>query len=127
MRLQGAFVGTPEVERISEYISQQQSYPQAFLLPEYVDDDDKNIGTVGDITFDDLFDEAAHIIVQHQQGSTSLLQRRLKLGYNRAGRIIDQLEAVGVVGPHIGSKAREVYIPDAFELENLLENLRQKN
>ena len=127
VRLQGAFVDTPEVERISEYISQQQSYPQAFLLPEYVDDDDKNIGTVGDITFDDLFDEAAHIIVQHQQGSTSLLQRRLKLGYNRAGRIIDQLEAVGVVGPHIGSKAREVYIPDAFELENLLENLRQKN
>ncbi|MGB1206692.1 MAG: DNA translocase FtsK [Chitinophagales bacterium] len=126
VRLQGAFVDTPEVERISEYISQQQSYPQAFLLPEYIDDDDKSIGTVGDITFDDLFEEAAHIIVQHQQGSTSLLQRRLKLGYNRAGRIIDQLEAVGVVGPHIGSKAREVYIPDAFELEKLLESLRQQ-
>ena len=102
---------------ISRYSAKFVDFPHDVV--QYNDDDDKNVGTVGDITFDDLFDEAAHIIVQHQQGSTSLLQRRLKLGYNRAGRIIDQLEAVGVVGPHIGSKAREVYIPDAFELDKL--------
>ena len=71
---------------------------------------------------DELFEEAAHIIIQHQQGSTSLLQRRLKLGYNRAGRIMDQLEGMGIVGPNVGSKAREVYFPDSFELEQYLQN-----
>ncbi len=127
IRLQGAFVDTPEVERVADFISQQRSYPEPYLLPEYRDDDDKTQAKPGEIAFDDLFDEAAHIIVQHQQGSTSLLQRRLKLGYNRAGRIMDQLEAVGIVGPNIGSKAREVYILDAMELETFLEHLKNKD
>ncbi len=125
IRLQGAFVDTPEVDNITEFIGKQRGYPSPFLLPEYSDDDDKR-GGGGDMELDELFEDAAHIIVQHQQGSTSLLQRRLKLGYNRAGRIMDQLEAMGIVGPNVGSKAREVYFPDSFELEQYLQNRSEK-
>ncbi|MEZ4884661.1 MAG: DNA translocase FtsK 4TM domain-containing protein [Chitinophagales bacterium] len=125
IRLQGTFVDTPEVDNITEFIGKQRGYPSPFLLPEYSDDDDKR-GGADDMEMDELFEEAAHIIVQHQQGSTSLLQRRLKLGYNRAGRIMDQLEAMGIVGPNVGSKAREVYFPDSFELEQYLQNMSEK-
>ncbi len=121
VRLQGAFVDTPEVDKITEFIGKQRGYPSPFLLPEYTDEEDRRDGG-GDMELDELFEDAAHIIVQHQQGSTSLLQRRLKLGYNRAGRIMDQLEALGIVGPNVGSKAREVYFPDSFELEQYLQN-----
>jgi DNA segregation ATPase FtsK/SpoIIIE, S-DNA-T family len=115
-RLQCAFVDTPEVEEIAEFIGKQTGYPQAFLLPEYVDEKD-----MGDKDFDinnrdPLFEEAARLIVQNQVGSTSLIQRRMKLGYNRAGRLMDQLEAAGVVGPNQGSKAREVIIKTDSEL-----------
>jgi DNA segregation ATPase FtsK/SpoIIIE, S-DNA-T family len=115
-RLQCAFVDTPEVEEIAEFIGKQQGYPQAFLLPEYVDEKE-----MGDKDFDannrdPLFEEAARLIVQNQVGSTSLIQRRMKLGYNRAGRLMDQLEAAGVVGPNQGSKAREVIIKSDSEL-----------
>lgn len=125
VRLQGAFVDTPEVDNITEFIGKQRGYPNPFLLPEYGDDDDKRTGP-DNMELDELFEDAAHIIVQHQQGSTSLLQRRLKLGYNRAGRIMDQLEAMGIVGPNVGSKAREVYFPDSFELEQYLQNMSEK-
>jgi len=125
VRLQGAFVDTPEVDKITEFIGEQRGYPSPFLLPEYTDDDDKR-GGGGEMDLDELFEEAAHIIVQHQQGSTSLLQRRLKLGYNRAGRIMDQLQGMGIVGPNVGSKAREVYFPDSFELEQYLQNMADK-
>jgi DNA segregation ATPase FtsK/SpoIIIE, S-DNA-T family len=115
-RLQCAFVDTPEVEEIAEFIGRQTGYPQAFLLPEYVDEKE-----MGDKDFDvnnrdPLFEEAARLIVQNQVGSTSLIQRRMKLGYNRAGRLMDQLEAAGVVGPNQGSKAREVIIKTDSEL-----------
>ncbi|MGB0929875.1 MAG: DNA translocase FtsK, partial [Chitinophagales bacterium] len=125
IRLQGAFVDTPEVDNITEFIGAQRGYPSPFLLPEYSDDDDKR-GGGGDMELDELFEEAAHILVQHQQGSTSLLQRRLKLGYNRAGRIMDQLEAMGIVGPNVGSKAREVYYMTGHELEEYLQKMNGK-
>ncbi len=125
VRVQCAFIDTPEVENICEFIGSQQGYASAYLLPEYVGEagEDKQ----EDFDFDDkdeLFEEAARIVVMHQQGSTSLLQRRLKLGYNRAGRIIDQLEKAGIVGPFEGSKAREVLIPDEISLEKHLKNLK---
>lgn len=125
IRLQCAFVDTPEVERISDFIGNQRGYSSAWMLPEYVDE---NADSGGAKDFDasnrdPLFEEAARLIVMHQQGSTSLIQRKLKLGYNRAGRIIDQLEAAGVVGPFEGSKAREVLLPDDYALEHFLENL----
>jgi S-DNA-T family DNA segregation ATPase FtsK/SpoIIIE len=116
-RLQCAFVDTPEVEDIVDYVGKQQGYPQAFLLPEYVDEKELE-GKDFDLTDrDSLFEEAAKLIVQNQIGSTSLLQRRMKLGYNRAGRLMDQLEAAGIVGPNLGSKAREVLIKTEIELE----------
>ncbi|WP_183477877.1 FtsK/SpoIIIE family DNA translocase [Mesonia hippocampi] len=121
-RLQCAFVDTPEVEKITEYIGSQKAYPDALLLPEYVGEES---GTGVDIDIserDKLFKDAAEIIVTAQQGSASLLQRKLKLGYNRAGRIIDQLEAAGIVGPFEGSKARQVLVPDLIALEELLNN-----
>ncbi len=121
-RLQCAFVDTPEVEKITDFIGSQRAYPDAYLLPEYVGEEG---GTNLDIDIadrDKLFKEAAEIIVTAQQGSASLLQRKLKLGYNRAGRLIDQLEAAGIVGPFEGSKARQVLIPDLLALEQLLEN-----
>lgn len=125
-RIQCAFVDTPEVEQISEFIGSQRGYPSAFMLPEYVDENGEGSGnTEFDLSDrDQLFEEAARLIVMHQQGSTSLIQRKLKLGYNRAGRIIDQLEAAGIVGPFEGSKAREVLYPDEYSLEQYLETLR---
>ncbi|WP_010179948.1 FtsK/SpoIIIE family DNA translocase [Aquimarina agarilytica] len=120
IRVQCAFVDTPEVERITNYIGAQKAYPDAHLLPEYVGEES---GTNLDIDVKDrdaLFREAAEVIVTAQQGSASLLQRKLKLGYNRAGRIIDQLEAAGIVGPFEGSKARQVLIPDLVALEQFL-------
>ena len=121
-RIQCAFVDTPEVEKITDFIGSQKAYPEAHLLPEYLDDES---GTSIDIDISDrdkLFREAAEIIVTAQQGSASLLQRKLKLGYNRAGRLIDQLEAAGIVGGFEGSKARQVLIPDFVALDQLLEN-----
>lgn len=121
-RLQCAFVDTPEVGKITEYIGSQRAYPEAHLLPEYVGED-SGTGIDYDISDRDaMFREAAEVIVTAQQGSASLIQRKLKLGYNRAGRIIDQLEAAGIVGPFEGSKARQVLIPDIYSLEQFLEN-----
>ena len=120
-RIQCAFVDTPEVEKIAEYIGSQKAYPEAHLLPEFVGEE----STALDIDASDrdaLFREAAEVIVTAQQGSASLLQRKLKLGYNRAGRIIDQMEAAGIVGPFEGSKARQVLVPDLTTLEQLLNN-----
>jgi S-DNA-T family DNA segregation ATPase FtsK/SpoIIIE len=129
IRIQCAFVDTPEVEQISDYIGAQRGYPSAFMLPEYVDENGDGSGSVDfdPKDRDQLFEEAARLIVMHQQGSTSLIQRKLKLGYNRAGRIIDQLEAAGIVGPFEGSKAREVLYPDEYSLEQFLETLRKDN
>ncbi len=127
IRLQCAFVDTPEVDRISEFIGNQRGYPDAYQLPEYIDENAEN--AKADFDPDDrdpLFEDAAQLIVTHQQGSTSLIQRKMKLGYNRAGRIIDQLEAAGVVGPFEGSKAREVLLPDQYALEQFLNNLNNK-
>lgn len=122
-RLQCAFVDTPEVERIVEFIGDQRGYIHAFLLPEYVDEKDLE-GRDFDINDrDSLFDDAARLIVQNQVGSTSLLQRRMKLGYNRAGRLMDQLEAAGIVGPNQGSKAREVLIKTEADLQQHLDSL----
>lgn len=126
IRLQCAFVDTPEVEELTEFIGNQRGYPDAFILPEYVDEDSKAAGEVDLSERDALFEDAARIIVQHQQGSASLLQRRLKLGYNRAGRIIDQLEAANIIGQFEGSKARSVLIADENSLEHLLSNLEEK-
>ncbi|OFY84283.1 MAG: cell division protein FtsK [Bacteroidetes bacterium RIFCSPLOWO2_12_FULL_35_15] len=127
IRLQCAFVDTPEVDRICDFIGAQRSYPTAFLLPEYVDENGEGTGKMDDPSErDGLFNQAAEIIVSTQQGSASLLQRRLKLGYNRAGRIIDQLESAGIIGPFEGSKAREVLIKDMLSLEQFL-NKSDKN
>ena len=119
-RLQCAFVDTPEVEGVTEFIGDQRGYPQAFLLPEYVDEKEME-GKDFDLNDrDPLFDDAAKLIVQNQIGSTSLLQRRMKLGYNRAGRLMDQLEAAGIVGPNQGSKARDVLIRTEMDLQQHL-------
>jgi len=122
IRVQCAFVDTPEVERITDYIGSQKAYPDAYLLPEYVGEES---GTSLDVDISDrdkLFKDAAIVIVTAQQGSASLLQRKLKLGYNRAGRLIDQLEAAGIVGNFEGSKARQVLVPDLTALDKLLED-----
>lgn len=119
-RLQCAFVDTPEVEEIVNFISEQQGYPEAFQLPEYEDEKDLSGKDAGGGERDALFEEAAQVIVQTQQGSTSLLQRRMKLGYNRAGRLMDQLEMAGIVGPNAGSKAREVLVKTEMELQEIL-------
>ena len=129
VRVQCAFIDTPEIEELTEYIGSQQGYPAAFHLPEYVGDEDTGNGN-NDVDLkkrDPLFDEAARLVVQHQQGSTSLIQRRMQLGYNRAGRIIDQLEAAGIVGPFEGSKAREVIVQDPQTLEQILKRLDEEN
>ena len=120
-RIQCAFVDTPEVEKIAEYIGSQKAYPEAHLLPEFVGEESAALD-IDASDRDALFREAAEVIVTAQQGSASLLQRKLKLGYNRAGRIIDQMEAAGIVGPFEGSKARQVLIPDLTTLEQLLNN-----
>lgn len=124
IRLQCAFLDTPEVDAVCDWIGDQRGYSDAYLLPEFVGEDgDSGIGEVDLSERDALFDDAARLIVMHQQGSTSLIQRKLKLGYNRAGRIIDQLEAAGIVGAFEGSKAREVLVQDENTLEQLLNNL----
>jgi S-DNA-T family DNA segregation ATPase FtsK/SpoIIIE len=122
-RLQCAFVDTPEVEAVCEFIGDQKGYPQAFLLPEYVDEKEMEGRDFDSGDRDPLFEDAARLIVQSQMGSTSLIQRRMKLGYNRAGRLMDQLEAAGIVGPNQGSKAREVRFKTDTELEMFLETL----
>lgn len=120
IRLQCAFVDTPEVEKITDFIGNQRGYSDAHLLPEFIDESGEGSRDMDPDDRDALFGEAAAIIVQHQQGSASLLQRRLKLGYNRAGRIIDQLEAAKIVGPFEGSKAREVLVKDPMTLQQIL-------
>ncbi len=126
IRLQCAFVDTPEVDNLCEFIGDQKGYESAYMLPEYVGEESTGIGEVDLSERDALFADAARVIVMHQQGSTSLIQRKLKLGYNRAGRLIDQLEAAGIVGTFEGSKAREVLIPDEYALEQLLNELENK-
>jgi S-DNA-T family DNA segregation ATPase FtsK/SpoIIIE len=123
VRLQCAFVDTPEVDKITDFIGYQDGYPVPFLLPEYIDEKDLE-GKDFDLgDRDKLFDDAARLIVQNQVGSTSLLQRRMKLGYNRAGRLMDQLEAAGIVGPNQGSKARDVLIKTEMDLQQHLSSL----
>jgi S-DNA-T family DNA segregation ATPase FtsK/SpoIIIE len=122
-RVQCAFVDTPEVENIVKYISEQRGYPTAFLLPEYVGDDEIGPGDVDLRNRDELFDDAARIVVLNQMGSTSMIQRKFSIGYNRAGRLMDQLEAAGIVGPSEGSKARQVLIQEEYTLEQLLNSL----
>ena len=127
IRLQCAFVDTPEVDKVIEFISEQKGYPTPFFLPEFHGDDEvkmKNGVNINDL--DAMFNDAARLVVQNQHGSTSMIQRRLKLGYNRAGRIMDQLEATGIVGPSEGSKAREVLVYDEVELERYLEDIHNR-
>jgi len=123
VRLQGPFIDTDEIKNICVWIGDQRGYESAYKLPEYIDENEKSLKEVDLSDRDALFEEAARLLVLHQQGSTSLIQRKLKLGYNRAGRLIDQLESAGVVGPFEGSKAREVLIPDEYSLEKLLNEL----
>ncbi len=126
IRLQCGFVDTPEVDDITEFIGSQRGYPSAFELPEYEGEDGGGAGEIDIADRDPMFEDAARVIVMNQQGSTSLIQRKLKLGYNRAGRIVDQLEAAGIVGPFEGSKARQVLIPDEYALEQLLKSESEK-
>ncbi len=125
-RLQCAFIDTPEVERICDFIGSQRAYPQAHILPEY-EGEAESTASKADLNYKDaLFNDAALIVVKHQSGSTSLIQRKLRLGYNRAGSIIDQLEAAGIVGPFEGSKARKVLVRDEIALEELLKNINNE-
>ena len=129
VRVQCAFVDTPEVERISKYISEQQGYPTAFYLPEYVDEnggDGSNLDDVDLKRLDPMFEDAARLVVIHQSGSTSLIQRKFSIGYNRAGRIMDQLEKAGIVGPVDGSKPRQVLCADEMDLEMKLNMLNEQ-
>ncbi len=126
-RIQGAFVDTPEVERVIDFISEQRGYAEPYYLPEFHGDEEiHGTGGLKYSDLDDMFEDAARLIVSNQHGSTSMIQRRLKLGYNRAGRIMDQLEAMGIVGPSEGSKAREVLVYDEMELEKFLQEIRNK-
>jgi S-DNA-T family DNA segregation ATPase FtsK/SpoIIIE len=130
IRLQCGFVDTPEVEHVRDFISNQQGYPVPFLLPEYIDPESKEAGAddfLMDGERDDLFEDAARVIVQNQMGSTSLIQRRLKLGYNRAGRLMDQLQEAGIVGDNLGTKSREVKFKTEVELDQYLRSLNEKN
>lgn len=125
VRVQCAFVDTPEVEQVSSYIGEQQGFASAFLLPEYVPEGgNENTGDIDLRDRDQMFEEAARLVVGNQQGSTSMIQRKFSIGYNRAGRIMDQLEAAGIVGPFEGSKARQVLVMDDIHLEQILSNLR---
>jgi S-DNA-T family DNA segregation ATPase FtsK/SpoIIIE len=127
IRIQCAFVDTPDVEKITDFIGNQRAYPNAYMLPEYVGEDGSDGKEQVDLSErDKMFDDAAKLVVQFQQGSASFLQRKLKLGYNRAGRIVDQLEAAGIIGPFEGSKAREVLCKDMEHLNQILQNLRNK-
>ncbi len=123
VRVQCAFIDTPEIEELTGFIGAQQGYTDAFMLPEYIDDSDSGANEIDLRKRDGMFNEAARLVVQHQQGSTSLIQRKLSIGYNRAGRIVDQLEAAGILGPFEGSKARDVLITDMMSLEQILNNL----
>ncbi len=126
-RVQCAFIDTKEVERVVDYIADQRGYTTAHYLPEYTGEDKDDDGGVGEVDLnrrDSLFEDAAKLIVMHQQGSTSLIQRKMNLGYNRAGRIMDQLEAAGIVGPYEGSKARQVLVGDLVELDARLANIK---
>ena len=126
VRVQCAFVDTAEIEELTEFIGSQQGYPDAMHLPEYIDDSEGGILEVDMKKKDPMFEDAARLVVQHQQGSTSLIQRKLSIGYNRAGRIIDQLEAAGIVGSFEGSKARDVLCPDFIALEQILKGIGVK-
>ncbi len=123
VRVQCAFIDIPELEKLTSYIGEQQSYPTAFMLPEFEGEGASGLPEVDLDKRDELFDDAARLLVQNQQGSTSLIQRKFSIGYNRAGRIMDQLEAAGIVGPNEGSKARSVLFPDEFSLEQYLNDL----
>jgi S-DNA-T family DNA segregation ATPase FtsK/SpoIIIE len=123
VRVQCAFIDTPEIEELTDFIGSQKGYADAMHLPEFIDDSDSGAPDVDLRKRDPMFDDAARLVVQHQQGSTSLIQRKLSIGYNRAGRIIDQLEAAGIVGPFEGSKAREVLCSDFIALEQILKRL----
>ena len=126
IRVQCAFVDTPEIEKITDFISNQRGYTSAMLLPEVPTEGSADLDSVDLNSRDGLFDEAAHLIVMNQQGSTSLIQRKFSIGYNRAGRIMDQLEAAGIVGPNEGSKARQVLIVDEISLEHIINRLDRK-
>ena len=129
VRVQCAFVDTPEVDRISRYISEQQGYPTAFYLPEYVDENTAEGSNLEDVDLkrlDPMFEDAARLVVIHQSGSTSLIQRKFSIGYNRAGRIMDQLEKAGIVGPVDGSKPRQVLCADEMDLEMRLNSLNEQ-
>ncbi len=127
IRIQCAFVDTPEVEKITDFIGNQRAYPSAFMLPEYVGEDGSDGKEEVDLSErDKMFDEAAKLVVNFQQGSASFLQRKLKLGYNRAGRIVDQLEAAGFIGPFEGSKAREVLVKDMAQLDEIIKKIKSK-
>ena len=127
VRLQCAFIDTPEVEAVTEYIGAQRGYAEPFLLPEVPEEEGESADIESEGERDSLFEEAARIVVQTQQGSTSMIQRKLKLGYNRAGRIIDQLEAAGIVGPFSGSKSREVKVGSEAALEQILQDIFNKD
>ncbi|MBR3492936.1 MAG: DNA translocase FtsK 4TM domain-containing protein [Bacteroidales bacterium] len=127
VRLQCAFIDTPEVEAVTEFIGNQRGFAEPFLLPEVPEEEGEGADIEDDGERDSLFEEAAHIVVQTQQGSTSMIQRKLKLGYNRAGRIIDQLEAAGIVGPFSGSKSREVKVTSEAALEQILRDIYNKD
>jgi S-DNA-T family DNA segregation ATPase FtsK/SpoIIIE len=122
VRLQCAFIDSPEIDELTEFIGNQRGYPTALMLPE-VDETTSNLAEVDLKKRDNEFEKAARLVVQYQQGSTSLIQRKLSLGYNRAGRIVDQLEAAGILGPFEGSKARDVLIKDEMSLEQILKAL----
>ena len=123
-RVQCAFVDTPEVERICEFVADQRGYSTAFLLPDYVGENEGGLAEVDLKNRDEMFEEAARLIVANQVGSTSMIQRKFSIGYNRAGRLMDQLEAAGIVGPSEGSKARQVLIQDEYSLEQLLNGIK---
>ena len=123
VRIQCALIETEEIEELADFIGSQRGYPEGFLLPEYLDENEEPNKDFDPKQKDEFFNDAARLVVASQFGSTSLLQRKLQLGYNRAGRIIDQLEAAGIVGPYNGSKAREVLVHDEIQLEEILRNL----
>lgn len=127
IRLQCPFIDTPEIDKIVDFISLQRGYDSAYMLPEFEGEDEGGVAEIDLSERDAFFEDAARLIVRHQQGSTSLIQRKMKLGYNRAGRLIDQLEAAGIVGAFEGSKAREVLIKDELSLEQLLNQLKEKH
>ena len=123
-RIQCGFIDTSEVEKLSDYVGSQTGYTSAYILPEFSKEDGTESSNISLEDRDSMFDEAARVIVSNQQGSASLLQRKLKLGYNRAGRLIDQMEDAGIVGPFEGSKPRQVLITDLNSLESLLSEIK---